>query len=246
MAAMVPPMALATVLGILGIVGCASDGDFEGVPETTPGLLQRAAAKGLVDIREVDPTIAVELRYATDRNAANQVLYVPDTPCLVRNTTARRLAKAQSYLRARGYGLKIWDAYRPPEVQQELWLLSGKKKNYVGNPMKGWSAHCTGTAVDVTLVDASGSEVAMPSDFDVLGTRAQAFYTGGNPQIRHNVGLLQRAMEQAGFLVYFREWWHFSDTDYKPLEFRHVVFAPSIGMPLPFTPRMPDLPPGPR
>src|SRR5919108_5717684 len=75
----------------------------------------------LVDIKTVDPTIRVELRYAKPDNITGHALYPSDFPALVRPGTAARLAKAQAFLRARGYGLKIWDAYRPVATQMQLW-----------------------------------------------------------------------------------------------------------------------------
>ena len=95
---------------------------FRGWPLNVFLLFSAFAASGaplydnLVDIRSIDPTIVVELRYATNRNIAGRALYPPELPALVRPTTAARLAKAQKFLRARHYGLKIWDAYRPLDV----------------------------------------------------------------------------------------------------------------------------------
>src|SRR5262245_10492139 len=76
-------------------------------------LFAESRYDNLVDIRSVDPTIVVELRYATVDNITGRRLYPREMPALVRPSTAARLAKAQALLRPLGYRLKIWDAYRP-------------------------------------------------------------------------------------------------------------------------------------
>lgn len=74
----------------------------------------------LVDVRSVDPTITVELRYAGKRNFLGHSLYPRGTHALVRPEVASALAVAQGFLRRYQYGLKIWDAYRPADVQAIL------------------------------------------------------------------------------------------------------------------------------
>ena len=71
----------------------------------------------LVDVRSVDPTITVELRYSGKRNFLRHSLYPRGTHALARPEVASGLAAAQSFLRRYQYGLKIWDAYRPVAVQ---------------------------------------------------------------------------------------------------------------------------------
>ena len=169
----------------------------------------------LVDIQTVDPTIRVELRYALADNITGHALYPPSTPALVRPETAARLAKAQSLLRARGYGLKIWDAYRPLAVQMELWRKSHNGA-YVADPEAGnGSLHTWGVAVDATLVDKQGREVPMPTKFDEFSSDARLHYGGNDPVILQNLKILQRAMGRAGFFGMRNEWWHFVASDWK-------------------------------
>jgi len=169
----------------------------------------------LVDIQTVDPTIRVELRYALADNITGHALYPPSTPALVRPETAARLAKAQSLLRARGYGLKIWDAYRPLAVQMELWRKSHNGA-YVADPEAGnGSLHTWGVAVDATLVDKQGREVPMPTKFDEFSSDARLHYEGNDPVILQNLKILQRAMGRAGFFGMRNEWWHFVASDWK-------------------------------
>jgi D-alanyl-D-alanine dipeptidase len=169
----------------------------------------------LVDVQSVDPTIRVDLRYARADNITGHALYPPSTPALVRPETAVRLAKAQAYLRARHYGLKIWDAYRPLNAQMELWAKSHNGA-YVADPEAGnGSLHTWGVAVDVTLVDAQGRDLPMPTKFDEFTPAARLHYEGNDPLILYNLKVLQGAMHHGGFYGLRTEWWHFIALDWK-------------------------------
>ena len=169
----------------------------------------------LVDLQTVDPTIRVELRYAAAGNITGHALYSPSTPALVRPETAARLATAQAYLRSRGYGLKVWDAYRPLAAQIELWSKSHNGA-YVADPDSGdGSLHTWGVAVDVTLVDDQGRELPMPTKFDEFSSAARLHYHGNDPAVLHNLKLLQAAMRKGGFYGMRTEWWHFVAYDWK-------------------------------
>lgn len=169
----------------------------------------------LVDIKSVDPTILVELRYATARNVTGRALYASEMPALVRPTTAARLAKAQKFLRARGYGLKIWDAYRPLAAQMALWGQT-HDGTFVADPLEGdGSLHTWGVAVDATLVNDQGREVPMPSGFDEFSLEARLHYHGDDPTVQSHLKLLQSAMRHGGFYGMRSEWWHFIAYDWK-------------------------------
>jgi D-alanyl-D-alanine dipeptidase len=169
----------------------------------------------LVDLKSVDPTIVVELRYATPHNLTGRALYPPEMPALVRPTTAERLVKAQRILRTQGYGLKIWDTYRPMAVQMELWQKT-HNDDFVADPLEGdGSLHTWGVAVDVTLVDSDGNEVAMPTGFDEFTPAAKLHYDGDDPVIKSHIKILHAAMQQGGFYGERNEWWHFVACDWK-------------------------------
>jgi zinc D-Ala-D-Ala dipeptidase len=179
----------------------------------------QTANSTFVDIKRVDPTILVELRYAGSNNSTHRPLYPPGMPAMVRFSVAQRLTFAQKYLKPRGYGLKIWDAYRPKAVQEKLWEAI-KNNDYVADPREGiGSMHTRGAAVDVTLVTADGGEVTMPTEFDNFTPAAMLYYQGPDPAIRSNLKLLQKAMARAGFYGLRTEWWHFCAGDW-------TVYAP--------------------
>ena len=169
----------------------------------------------LVNIKSVDPTIVIELRYSGPNNLIGHALYWPGTPALVRPEVAQRLAAAQLFLRRYQCGLKIWDAYRPRSAQMRLWQAA-HNNDYVADPAAGaGSMHSWGVAVDATLTDAWNNSVNMPTDFDDLTPAAMWRYQGADLAIRAHLRLLQRAMARAGFYGLRTEWWHFTIADWQ-------------------------------
>ncbi len=164
------------------------------------------ANEPLVDIKSVDPGIVVDLRYATPRNVTDRPLYPPGTPCLVRASVAQRLRFAQFILRKQGFGLKIWDGYRPAIVQRALFDFIHNRE-FIADPARG-ALHTWGAAVDATLVDARGRDVPMPTDFDEFSKTARMHYDGTDSIVAKNLDTLQRAMG-TGFYGMHGEWWHF-------------------------------------
>lgn len=172
--------------------------------------MEANAGDSFVDVRSVDPTIIVELRYAGRNNLLRQPLYAYGTRALARPEVALALARAQAFLRRYQYGLKIWDAYRPVAVQTKLWGAS-HNSDYVADPEAGaGSLHSWGIAVDATLVDLWNNPVRMPSDFDDFTPAAMWRYVGPSPEVRAHVCLLQNAMLRAGFWGSRTEWWHYT------------------------------------
>lgn len=171
-----------------------------------------------VDIKRVEKSIVVDLRYASANNVARQPLYPADTPCLIRLGVAKRLVVAQYYLKKKGYGLKIWDAYRPKAAQEKLWKLT-HNQSFVADPKEGrGSMHGRGAAVDATLVDSSGNEVRMPTDFDNFTPAALLDFPGRDRTIADNLKVLQKAMAHGGFYGLRTEWWHFIAPDWQRYE----------------------------
>jgi zinc D-Ala-D-Ala dipeptidase len=168
-----------------------------------------------VDVHSVDPTIIIDLRYATEQNVTGHALYPRGTRALLLPNVAQQLAGAQKYLHQFGYRLKIWDAYRPKEAQELLWKYSAKDQ-YVANPEKGFgSMHSYGVSVDVTLVDDWSQDAAMPTKFDEFTPQAMMRYAGRDPLVRQHLNLLQQAMAYNSFYGLRVEWWHFTSADWK-------------------------------
>jgi zinc D-Ala-D-Ala dipeptidase len=187
-----------------------------------PGLLisffarKLAANPDLVEIKSVAPSIVVELRYATSHNVTGRALYPNGMRALILPSVAQQLGGAQKFLRQYGYGLKIWDAYRPREAQLLLWQLAGKRLDYIADPENGFgSMHSWGVSVDATLVDVWGRPVTMPTDFDEFSPAATMYYQGIDPLVRAHLRLLQVAMAGNNFYGLRTEWWHFTTADWK-------------------------------
>ena len=185
------------------------------------GTERRMRQLGLVDIGEVDPTIAVHLVYATSDNFAGKVLYRDIRKAFLLPEAAGRLAEAQRKLKLLRpeLSLLVYDAARPMKVQQEMWdLVKGTENRvYVSNPRNGGGLHNYGAAVDLTLVDSLGHVLPMGSEFDYFGEEArpdreEAMVKQGRiilPHL-HNRRLLRKVMTDAGFRVLPSEWWHFN------------------------------------
>ena len=183
---------------------------------------RRLLATGqLVDIKKADPTILVEMRYAGPNNVLGHSIYPEGMPCLARQEVVDSLQLAQRALQARGYGLKVWDAFRPALAQRALWKKFAVR-HFVADPTDGrGSLHSWGLAVDVTVVDKDGHEIEMPSGFDNFTSAASAINAGGDPVVHARLRMLQVAMKSGGFIGLSTEWWHFAYRDWKSFEPLH-------------------------
>lgn len=209
------------------------------LPRRPPSVLAQPVERHqepLVRLADVDPTIFIELRYATSRNIAGRALYSREFPCLVRQSVAERLCQAQRILRAEGLSLKIWDAYRPLAAQRELFRTVGEAR-FVGDPGDpSRCLHTWGVAIDLTMVDARGDAVAMPTDFDVFDGHAGMDDDRRDPLARRNLERLHHALARAGFLGYRSEWWHFIAIDWQrfgpvPESLAAAALKPSLTSP---------------
>ena len=169
----------------------------------------------LVELTRLDPTIKLDVRYATTNDFLGTPLYTQARAFLQR-PAAEALVRAHRELKAQGYGLIIHDGYRPWYVTKIFWdATPNDKKIFVANPAEG-SRHNRGCAVDLSLYDLkTGKEVKMPSGFDEMTERAYADYPGGTTKERARRALLKQAMEKQGFAVNPTEWWHFDYKDWK-------------------------------
>lgn len=160
----------------------------------------------LVELIKLDPTLVLDIRYATKNNFTGQQVYTRTQAFLVKSA-AQALIAAHEDFKNLGYKLKIWDAYRPRAIQYKFWELQPDER-YVSSPAKG-SKHNRGCAVDCTLVDVQGNELDMGTEFDDFSERAHSTYTDLTATQRANRKLLQKTLAKHGFTVLTTEWWHF-------------------------------------
>ena len=178
----------------------------------------------LVELVTLDPTIKLDVRYATTNNFLGTPVYTQGRAFLQR-PAAEALVRANHELMALGYGLIIHDGYRPWYVTRIFWdATPDDKKIFVANPQEG-SKHNRGCAVDLSLYDLkTGAEVEMPSGYDEMSERAYADYPGGTDEERARRAVLRKAMEKQGFRVIPTEWWHFDYEDWKQYPILNVKF----------------------
>src|SRR4051794_18718715 len=178
----------------------------------------------LVELVKVDPSIKLDIRYATTNNFLGAEFY-SQARAFLQRPAAEALARTSAALHKSGYGLLVHDGYCPWYVTKAFWdATPDDKKWLVANPASG-SKHNRGCAVDLTLYDLStGKVIEMPSTYDESTQRAYAFYPGGTDLQRWHRALLRRAMEAEGFTVNPTEWWHFDYKDWKEYAIGNVRF----------------------
>ncbi|MBS0393628.1 MAG: M15 family metallopeptidase [Proteobacteria bacterium] len=197
---------------------------------TPPVDPQATLAADLVELTRLDPSIHLDVRYATTRNFLSTPVYSQGRAFLQR-PAAEALVRVSRALRADGYGLIVFDAYRPWYVTKVFWdAVSDENHKFVADPAQG-SRHNRGCAVDLSLYElATGRVVPMPSRYDEMSERAYPAYAGGEAHARALRDLLRRRMEAEGFSVYEYEWWHFDYHDWSRYPVLNVRFE-DIGPP---------------
>lgn len=180
----------------------------------------------LVEITQLDPSIHLDIRYATTNNFLGRPVY-RQARAFLQRPAAEALIRAHQKLRAHGYGIVIFDGYRPWSVTRTFWDSATDEQRrieFVANPKNG-SRHNRGCAADISLFElATGKEVTMPSTYDEFTARAYPNYTGGTAEARALRDLLRATMESEGFTVYNAEWWHFDFNDWRQYRIMNVPF----------------------
>jgi zinc D-Ala-D-Ala dipeptidase len=167
----------------------------------------------LTDVRSLDSTIVVQLRYATPNNFTGAPLpgYEANRAFL-RREAAGALALVQTDLRSQGLGLEIFDAYRPVRATLAMvdWTQRVNRPDLLTNGyIASRSRHNLGVAVDLTLIDrATGRELEMGTSFDTFSAAAHTANAAGIAA--QNRQKLKAAMERRGFTNYDQEWWHYT------------------------------------
>ena len=178
----------------------------------------------LVAITNLDSTIRLDIRYATTNNFLSTPFYT-SARAFMQRPAAEALLRVHKKLADKGYGLLIYDCYRPWYVTRMFWDATPEKQHiFVADPAKG-SRHNRGCAVDLTLYDLkTGRPVAMTGGYDEMSDRSYPDYQGSTSLARWHRELLRRAMEGQGFTVYEAEWWHFDYKDWKKYPILNLTF----------------------
>ena len=178
----------------------------------------------LVELKRLDPTIRLEIRYATSNNFLGRPVY-KEARAFLQRPAAEALLRANKALHKKGYGLLVFDGYRPWSVTKIFWdATPDDKKIFVADPSQG-SKHNRGCAVDLTMFELkTGKPVTMPGEYDEMSDRSHINYEGGSVESRKLRDLLRSAMEAEGFAVYEPEWWHYDYKDWKEYPILNVSF----------------------
>lgn len=178
----------------------------------------------LVELAPLDPKVKLDIRYATSDNFLSTPVY-SSARAFLQRPAAEALLRAHRDLMKQGYGILVFDAYRPWYVTKIFWDATPPDKHeFVANPAEG-SRHNRGCAADISIYDLkTGREVEMPGVYDEMSERSYPRYTGGSTEQRERRDLLRREMEQQGFSVNPSEWWHFDYRDWKEYGIQNVPF----------------------
>lgn len=182
-------------------------------------------APELVELTGLDPTLKLDIRYATEENFVHRRVY-PEARAFLQKPAAKALVKAHKQLKRKGFGILVFDGYRPWSVTKIFWdLTAPENRKFVADPAVG-SRHNRGCAVDVTLFDLkSGAQVTMPSAYDEASERSYPTFSGGDSESRAHRDLLRAAMERLGFTVNEFEWWHYDYKDWTHYPILDIQFA---------------------
>lgn len=196
------------VVGLFGGPAALASPPSEAGPHRAPNL---------VELVTLDPAIRLDVQYATAHNFLGMPLYTSARAFLQR-PAAQALLRAHRALAAKGFGLLVYDGYRPWRATKFMWdhaRPEWRSGGYVADPAKG-SRHNRGCAVDLTMYDlATGKPVEMPTPYDDFRPQAHAHAPNVTARAKANRTLLQKVMLAEGFLILDEEWWHFDYKDYR-------------------------------
>lgn len=184
--------------------------------------------KGFVFLDEVLPKIRWDAKYATWENFTGLPVTGYEVNRIVGTIElALALKTAQEKAAELGYGLLLWDAYRPQRAVDRFIAWSKEPENGLTKTKhypniskyeiipKGYvaekSGHSRGSAIDLTLFNINTLElIPMGGDFDLMDTISHHGAKGITEQETLNRKLLLTIMESSGFNSYKYEWWHYT------------------------------------
>ena len=160
-----------------------------------------------VNLKDFSNDFVYDMKYATEDNFLKSKVYECEA-CYLRYKTVKALIKANERFMKKGFRIKLFDCYRPLDIQKKMWTIVSNP-NYVADPKKG-SIHNRGGAVDITLVDSLGKELDMGTTFDYFGIEASHDFESLPEGVLKNRRLLKNIMIQSDFRIFESEWWHYN------------------------------------
>lgn len=186
------------------IVSCKSQTIISDTQEKNSPIINDTT---FVNLKEYSQDFVYDMKYATPDNFLKAKVY-DCAECFLRLKTVTALVEANKKFMEKGYKIKIFDCYRPLDIQKKMWKIVSNPE-YVADPAKG-SIHNRGGAVDITLVDNNGKELDMGTSFDFFGIEASHNYPKVSKIVKENRIVLKTIMTSSGFHSFDSEWWHYN------------------------------------
>lgn len=184
--------------------------------------------KDFVDVAAYIPTIETDVKYYSGDNFVGERIEGYNAPTiLLTHATAEALKMAQEKLMSKGYGLRVFDGYRPQRAVEHFrrWRAlpetgATKARHYPGYTKEevfkhGFvslqSTHTRGSTVDLTVVNIESREALdMGGVFDFFEKSSYSNYPKLSVEQSKNRLLLKYLMLSCGFEPFVQEWWHFT------------------------------------
>lgn len=177
------------------------------VVKTNTEISQPIADTTFVNLKDYSSDFVYDMKYATEDNFLKAKVY-DCAECYLRYKTVQALIKANEIFMEKGLRIKLFDCYRPLDIQKRMWTIVSNPE-YVADPAKG-SIHNRGGAVDITLVNKRGKELKMGTSFDFFGPESGHNYEDLSQKVKDNRALLKKIMTENGFNSFDSEWWHYN------------------------------------
>ena len=183
---------------------------------------------GFVSVGEAIPDVILEIRYYSTFNFVGDRIDGYERPvALLTREAASSLKEVSDEAVAKGFRLKIYDAYRPQKAVDHFlrWAEDAtdirmkpcfypyldKRELIPGGYIAAHSGHSRGSTVDLTLFDmCTQKDLDMGGPFDFFGELSHPGFRGITNDQYGNRMLLQDLMLRHGFLPLEEEWWHFT------------------------------------
>lgn len=192
-----------------------------------PRQAKTSLPEGFTYLNTVDPSIQLDLKYITTDNFVGAPVngYMKEV-CICTEEAANALTLVQQEVRAKGWSLIVFDAYRPQKAVNHFmeWAANikdtatkskfypnvDKKDLFRLNYIASRSSHSRGSTFDVSIIDENGKLFDMGTPFDYFGPESWPSYDGVSKEQKANRMFLQSVMIKYGFKPYNEEWWHFT------------------------------------
>jgi zinc D-Ala-D-Ala dipeptidase len=187
--------------------------------------------EGFAFVDDLVPSIRWDAKYATWDNFTGK----PVDGYLVNRivgTTALcvALGLAQAKANDLGFGLLLWDGYRPQRATDNFLRWAEEPEDGVRKQrfypsidraamfelgyVSPRSGHTRGSTVDLTMFSLDTGYLAdMGGDHDLMDEISHHNANGIEAHQTANRNTLRRVMEESGFNAYESEWWHYSLAD---------------------------------